>query len=75
VHAQPFQTTPAQHPCAGRLDGSGPTTTADDFSSCWHALPSGIRQRLEPMLVPRSGTGSDRLAARTDARMSAGRCA
>ncbi|WP_293367410.1 hypothetical protein [Nevskia sp.] len=24
---------------------------ATDFSSCWLALPNGIRQRLEPMLA------------------------
>jgi len=33
------------------LLAAGAAAAATDFSSCWLALPNGIRQRLEPMLA------------------------
>jgi len=37
---------------ASSLPSLGLGMPVKDFSSCWSALPSGIRQRLEPMLAP-----------------------
>ena len=44
------QTVHTATPAADLL-AAGVMRASTDFSSCWLALPNGIRQRLEPMLV------------------------
>ena len=45
---------------AGRLYAADVMTASTDFSSCWLALPNGIRQRLEPMLASSAGESTGR---------------
>ena len=46
---------PAAHGAATGIGLQG-----KDFSSCWSALPSGIRQRIEPLLTASTDGGNGR---------------
>ncbi len=49
------------------LLAAGVATAATDFSSCWLALPNGIRQRLEPMLAGSMSVTASRNSRRSRA--------
>ncbi|MBA4284665.1 MAG: hypothetical protein C0434_03940 [Xanthomonadaceae bacterium] len=53
---------------ASPLSARGLGMPGKDFSSCWSALPSGIRQRLEPMLATTPAVIEARRSSGADAR-------
>jgi len=42
------------------MSGTGVGLVVQDYSSCWSALPSGIRQRIEPLLDINGKLGNSR---------------